>query len=177
MTEAERLLTESADMKEITHTFTYLAYDNEAGLPEEYRELLERARESCSSSHAPYSHYHVGAAIRMENGTVVTGSNQENMSFPAGTCAERTALFAAVSAFPAVPVRTIAITAKSDSFPVTEPVPPCGICRQALLEYELKFHRKIEIILAGETGKVVVIGSVNDLLPLAFVEKGLMKKK
>ncbi len=176
MTEAEQSLNDPADMKEITHTFTYRAYENAAGLPGEFRELLERARESCATSHAPYSHYHVGAAIRMENGAVVAGSNQENMSFPAGTCAERAALFAAVSAFPDIPVMTIAITAKSDAFPVTEPVTPCGICRQALLEYELKFHRKIEIILAGETGKVFVIGSVNDLLPLAFVEKGLMKK-
>jgi cytidine deaminase len=163
-------------MKEITHTFQYQSFESGDALPAAYRELLERARQSCSSSHAPYSRYHVGAAILMENGSVITGSNQENMSFPAGTCAERSALFAAVSAFPDVPLKAIAITATSDSFPVTEPVPPCGICRQALLEYEIKFGNRIGIILAGETGRALLINSVSDLLPLAFIEKGLMKK-
>jgi len=164
-------------MKEITHTLSYRMYESDEELPGRYPDLMGRARASCSSSHAPYSHYHVGAAILMENGKVITGSNQENMSFPAGTCAERAALFAAASAFPDDPPKAIAITARSASFPVTAPVPPCGICRQALLEYEIKFGSKIEVILAGETGPVLLISSVNDLLPLAFVEKGLMKNQ
>jgi cytidine deaminase len=113
----------------------------------------------------------------MADGSVITGSNQENMSFPAGICAERAALFAAASKFPEIPVKSIAISARSDLFPVTEPVPPCGICRQAILEYELKFQNKIQMVLAGEKGKVYVIDGVQSLLPLAFVEKGLMKKK
>ena len=170
-------MTDTIKMKEITHPFSYREFASDSELSDHHRELLDRARASCSSSYAPYSHYHVGAAILMGNDKVITGSNQENMSFPAGTCAERAALFAAASAFPDVALKAIAITARSGSFPVTEPVPPCGICRQALLEYEMKFGEKIEVILSGESGKVLLIGSVNDLLPLAFVEKGLMKKQ
>ena len=164
-------------MQEITNSFRYRVYDSEDGLTGENLELLKNARDACATSHAPYSRYHVGAAVRMSNGSVFTGSNQENMSFPAGICAERVALFAAASRFPGIPVKTIAISAKSDLFPVTDPVSPCGICRQAILEYELKFDNKIELVLTGEKGKVFVIESAQNLLPLAFVEKNLMKKK
>jgi len=164
-------------MQLITNSFNYIEYASEAELVNEYRDLLNNARIASISSHAPYSHYHVGAAVQMADGSIITGSNQENMSFPAGICAERVALFAAASKFPEMAIKSIAISAKSDSFPVVEPVPPCGICRQAILEYELKFQNKIQMILAGEKGKVFVIEGIQNLLPLAFVEKGLTKKK
>jgi len=164
-------------MRQITKSFNFIEYESEAEIDKVSRELLNNARAASSSSHAPYSQYFVGAAVQMADGSVVTGSNQENMSFPAGICAERVALFAATSKFPEIPVQSIAISARSDSFPVTDPVPPCGICRQAILEYELKFRNKIRIILAGEQGKVFVIDGIHNLLPLAFVEKGLNKKK
>jgi cytidine deaminase len=97
------------------------------------------------------------------------------MSFPAGSCAERVAVFTAAASYPDVPMEALAISAKADSFEVTDPVPPCGICRQAILEYEIKFNNKIRLILGGQNGHVFVIEGMGTLLPLAFIEKGLKK--
>ena len=163
-------------MQKITHNFDYKVYHSPTELPDPDRELLDKARQAVSSSHAPYSCYHVGAAARLANGQVFPGSNQENMSFPAGLCAERVAVFAAVSACPGVPIEAIAITAVADAFEVSEPVPPCGMCRQAIVEYEMKFGNKIRLILAGQTGKVFVIEGMETLLPLTFHETGLKKR-
>jgi len=163
-------------MKTITHSFNYQIFDSETELPPDDRILLADARDAISSSYSPYSQYHVGAAVRMQNGEIVRGSNQENASFPAGSCAERVALFAAASAFPGNPVEAIAITAKSAAFPVLEPVTPCGICRQALVEFELRFQHNIRLILSGEKGRIFIIDGIQALLPLAFMEKKLMKK-
>lgn len=162
-------------MKQVTHSFDYDVYDSEQELPAPDRELLQQARQAVAGSHAPYSHYHVGAAVRLVNGRVITGSNQENMSFPAGLCAERVAVFAAASAYPEAAIDAIAITAVSDEFDVTEPVPPCGVCRQAIVEYEMKFSNRIRIILAGRTGQVFIFHGMSTLLPLAFHEAGLAK--
>jgi cytidine deaminase len=162
-------------MKQITHSFDYQIFDSARELHITDRELLDKAKEAISGSYAPYSHYHVGAAVILANGQVITGSNQENMSFPAGLCAERVAVFAAASKFPDVPVAAIAISAMSEEFEVSEPVPPCGMCRQAIVEYEMKFNNKIRIILGGQNGKVFVFHGMGTLLPLAFNEKGLAK--
>ncbi len=162
-------------MKQITHSFDYQVFDSANELQTDDRELLQKAREAVSGSYAPYSRYHVGAAVKLANGIVFTGSNQENMSFPAGLCAERVAVFAAASNYPDVPVETVAITAIADEFEVSDPVPPCGMCRQAFMEYEMKFQHKIRIILGGHTGEVFVLHGMGSLLPLAFQEKGLAK--
>jgi cytidine deaminase len=162
-------------MKQVTHSFDYQVYDSATELQTADRELLTSAKEAIAGSYAPYSHYHVGAAVRLANGTIVKGSNQENMSFPAGLCAERVAVFAAASEFPRVQVAAIAISAQSDDFDVNEPVPPCGMCRQAIMEYEIKFGNRIRLILGGRTGQVFVFNGMGSLLPLAFVEKGLAK--
>ena len=162
-------------MKQITHTFDYQIFDSALELQSSDRELLDKAKEAVSGSYAPYSHYHVGAAVKLANGHIIIGSNQENMSFPAGLCAERVAVFAAASNFPEVPIASIAISAISDDFEVDEPVPPCGVCRQAIVEYEMKFNNKIRIVLGGQTGKVFVFQGMGSLLPLAFNEKGLAK--
>jgi len=164
-------------MQQITNSFNYLQYESEAEMAEEHQNLLKFAREACASSYAPYSHYHVGAAVQMTDNSIITGSNQENMSFPAGICAERVALYAATAKFPDIPIKSIAISARSDLFPVIKPVSPCGICRQAILEYELKFQVGIQLILAGQNGQVILIDGIQNLLPLAFVEKGLLRKK
>ena len=162
-------------MNEITYSFNYLVYNSMEELALADRELLEKAKEATHSSYAPYSHYHVGAAVRLANGIIYSGSNQENMSFPAGSCAERVAVFTAAASYPDVPMEALAISAKADSFEVTDPVPPCGICRQAILEYEMKFNNKIRLILGGQNGHVFVIEGMGTLLPLAFIEKGLKK--
>jgi cytidine deaminase len=169
------LMNKPPSMKEITHSFTYQTYISAAELAIADRELLERAHETTYSSYAPYSNYHVGAAVRLANGMIFTGSNQENMAFPAGLCAERVAVFAAASAFPEVPFAAIAVTARAESFEVSDPVSPCGMCRQAIVEYELKFGNKIRVILGGNSGPVYIIQGMGTLLPLAFIEKGLKK--
>lgn len=160
-------------MKQITHSFNYEVYDSAAELRKDDLALLQKAKEAISGSYAPYSRYHVGAAVRLANGMVFTGSNQENMSFPAGLCAERVAVFAAASNFPDVPVTALAISAASDKFEVADPVPPCGMCRQAIVEYEMKFNSAIRIILGGHSGKIHTFNSMGTLLPLAFQENGL----
>ena len=162
-------------MKKVTHTFAYQVYDSATELSETDRELLDKAKQAVSSSHAPYSRYHVGAAVRMANGHIFSGSNQENMSFPAGLCAERVAVFAAVSSYPDVPIAAIAITATAEAFEVSEPVSPCGMCRQAIVEYEMKFGNKIRLILGGHSGEVYIIDGMETLLPLSFHEDGLAK--
>ncbi len=160
----------------VTQSIEYQAFTNATELAPADRELLDRARKAVSTSHAPYSRYHVGAAVRLANGNIVTGSNQENMSFPAGLCAERVAVFAAVSNYPGVPVASIAITATADAFEVNRPVPPCGMCRQAIVEFEMKYGNKIRLILGGQTGEVFVVHGMETLLPLTFHEDGLAKK-
>lgn len=162
-------------MKQITHSFEYQVFDSDQTLNEMDLTLLRQAKASLPSSYAPYSHYHVGAAVRLENGAIVTGSNQENMSFPAGLCAERVAVFAAASQYPGIAIEALAITASAEAFEVREPVPPCGMCRQAIVEYEMKFQKKIRIILGGASGSVYVIEGMQTLLPLTFIEKSLMK--
>jgi cytidine deaminase len=162
-------------MEQKNLSFSYLEYDSMEELPSSDRELLEHAKKAVNSAYAPYSHYRVGAAVRMGNGNIISGSNQENMAFPSGLCAERVALFAAASANPGASVDAIAITSSSLQFPVEKPVTPCGACRQAIIEYEMLSHKKIRIILMGETGKVLAIDGMDALLPLSFKEEGLKK--
>jgi len=156
-------------------SFPYLEYESIEELSQSDRELMELARIAVDSAYAPYSHYKVGAAVRMKNGNIITGSNQENMAFPSGLCAERVALFAAVAANPGIPVMAIAVTSKSLQFPVNKPVTPCGSCRQAMIEYEMQQKQNIRIILQGDTGKIFVINSIESMLPLSFHENGLKK--
>jgi cytidine deaminase len=159
-----------------TIPFTYQEYNSPEELQAPDRDLLERAKQALSHAYAPYSQYQVGSAVLLGNGEVVTGNNQENMAFPSGLCAERVAIYAASANWPGVPVKTIAISAHSKKFPVTDPVPPCGSCRQAMIEYEMLQKENIRVILQGDSGKVFVIGSIESLLPLSFRENGLKKK-
>lgn len=143
-------------------------YDDRNELPEWISKLLAQAEEAATRAYAPYSHFQVGAAVQMDNGEVITGSNQENAVFPCGLCAERTAAFAASAKYPDVPFKAIAITAINPEAPLAKPVSPCGSCRQALYEYEQKFNNHMEVILAGQSGPVFVFHSVEDLLPYTF---------
>jgi cytidine deaminase len=153
----------------------YCEYDSPTELPEADQDLLKLAKSVLDSAYAPYSNYYVGAAVLLENGKTFTGNNQENMAFPSSLCAERVALYAAAANNPGIAVSAIAITARSRSFPVVEPVPPCGSCRQSLIEYEMLSNKRIRVILMGETGKVIVIEGIDRLLPLSFREDGLKK--
>ena len=129
---------------------------------------MEQAIEAREKSYSPYSQFKVGAAILLDNGEVVTGSNQENASYPAGLCAERTAIFYAGAKYPKAKILKMALTARSENHQMEVPTPPCGSCRQAIAEYEVKQEQPIEIFFMGEKGKVVKSNSISDLLPLIF---------
>lgn len=139
-------------------------------LTQEERSLVDLAKEATYRSYAPYSKFYVGAAIRLSNGEIVTGANQENAAFPSGTCAERTAAYYAHSAYPNARFEAIAIAARGacGEF-LTNPISPCGACRQALLEYEKLAGSDIKVLLVGR-GRVYIIPSIKALLPLAFVD-------
>jgi cytidine deaminase len=137
-----------------------------SGLPAEYRELAAASFEATRTAYAPYSTFHVGAAVLLENGVIVKGSNQENAAYPSGLCAERVAVFYAGAQYPEVAVRAIAISAQTQGRQV-ERISPCGACRQVLLEAEIRSKQPIRILLCGPE-RVYVAGSAADLLPLSF---------
>lgn len=144
-------------------TIEFEEWEQDWQLPESDYQLLEKAREAASTAYSPYSKFKVGAAILLENGEIVQGSNQENSSYPVGTCAERAALFYASARYPGVKMLAIAVSAETG-----EPVPPCGMCRQALLEYETIQQSDIPVIMGGRTGKIWKTSSIHALLPLQF---------
>lgn len=140
----------------------------EAELDEQETRLLGEAKAASLRSYAPYSHFSVGAAALLADGTIVAGSNQENSAFPSGLCAERTAIFYANSRYPEQPVVALCIVARDSSGRFTElPITPCGACRQVLSETEERFAQPIRILLYGTRG-IHIVGSVRDLLPLHF---------
>lgn len=139
-------------------------------LSTEDRQLVEQAIEATRRSYAPYSHFHVGAAVRLENGEIVIGCNQENAAYPSGLCAERTALFAAGALYPDVPVRVLAVAARGTDGEMTEePTGPCGSCRQVIIESETRAKHPIRILLYGRRC-VYIIDGIRQLMPLTFSE-------
>ena len=153
--------------------FFYEVYDSIEELPIDEASLLIKAKEITSNAYAPYSRFYVGAAAQLQNGQIVTGSNQENASYPVGICAERVLLSSASSQYPNVPIQVIAISYQSDDVASDHPVAPCGICRQSLLEYEQRLHHPIKLILGGMKGKIFVIEKTSQLLPLGFTSDEL----
>lgn len=133
------------------------------------KELVERAIAATQNSYANYSHFYVGAAVRLANGCIVIGANQENAAFPSGLCAERSAIFAAQSQVPDQAITTLAIAARNDNGMMAKPISPCGACRQVILEMEDRYQHPVRILLYGTNG-IYVIRSVKDLLPLTFVD-------
>ena len=146
----------------------YSEYGSDGELPEPDRALLEMARKTTATAYAPYSHFRVGAAARLVNGATVTGTNQENASYPAGICAERTLLSVAATQYPGVAIETLAISYDNEYGASDRPIAPCGICRQSLQEFEQRTGSAMRIVLAGQTGKVVVLNQSGILLPFAF---------
>jgi cytidine deaminase len=139
-------------------------------LSAEEKHLIELAIEATSRSYAPYSKFHVGAAVRLDNGVEIIGCNQENAAYPSGLCAERTALFAAGAQYPDVPVRMLAIAARGTHGELEdEPVPPCGSCRQVMIESETRANAPMRILLYGKK-YVYVIDGIRKLMPLTFSE-------
>lgn len=160
-------------MKEITINTRFTVYDSLDLLPSEIQSLMLQAVEVRKNAYAPYSHFRVGAAILLDNGKIVLGSNQENAAYPSGLCAERVAIFQAGAIFPEAKIVKLAITAASDTNPTTSPIPPCGACRQSIAEYEFKQEIPIEVYFMGETGEVYLSNSIANLLPLSFDKSSL----
>ncbi|MFZ4783888.1 MAG: cytidine deaminase [Flavobacteriales bacterium] len=144
-------------------------------LPEVDRTLLEHAHIARNDAYSPYSRFKVGAALLLSDGTIVKGNNQENMAYPSGLCAERVAMFWAGANHSNKKILAIAITASSVDFTTNQPVTPCGACRQAMLEYEIKQLSPIKIIMQGAEGEIIIVDQIRDLLPLYFHEKRLGK--
>lgn len=137
-------------------------------LDKDLQRLVEEAKHQTDSAYCPYSNFSVGAAVLLDNGVIVGGNNQENIAYPSGLCAERTAMFYANSQYPDHKPTAIAIAAKNGGQFLDKPICPCGGCRQALLEAELRYKSPIRVILYG-TQDTLVIDSIADMLPFAFV--------
>ncbi|RXR34889.1 cytidine deaminase [Flavobacterium piscinae] len=155
-------------MKKVTITTEFSVFENKEQLPSEIKDLMEMAIEVRKKAYAPYSKFKVGAAILLDNGKIVLGSNQENAAYPSGLCAERVAIFQAGAIYPDAKILKLAISATSDEKPVTSPIPPCGSCRQSIAEYEFKQKTPIEIFFMGESGEIYKSDSLTNLLPLVF---------
>jgi len=156
-----------------------------SGLDPEDAALFKEALKAMESAYAPYSHFSVGAAVALENGVTVRGSNQENIAYPSGLCAERVAVFAAASAHPGVKMRAIAVAARfkgtdNSISPISadgsDRVTPCGACRQVIMEYERLLGQPIRIITGGADGSIIVLDSAETLLPLVFFSEALTKQ-
>ena len=155
-------------MKWITNQYQYQLFDSDEELEIVDRKLLAHAREMTGKSYAPYSNFHVGAAVLLEDGTIVGGANQENASFPLCICAEQTALSHCGANHGEKSILKMAITVFSPNKKVDKPVSPCGACRQIILEYENRQEKPIDIILQGSEGAIFVFHGIKHLLPLSF---------
>jgi len=136
-------------------------------LNEEDKSLIDQAKEATKRSYSPYSKFAVGAAALLSDGTVVTGNNQENAAYPSGLCAERTTLFYANSRYPEQAVNKLAVAARTEKDFIDNPIPPCGACRQVVLEVEKRYNQPIQILLYGKK-EIYIIEGIRDLLPLSF---------
>lgn len=141
-------------------------------LSDSEQELVRSAIKATHNAYANYSRFYVGAALRLANGQIVIGANQENAAFPSGLCAERSAIFAAQSQQPEQPITTLAIAASNDEGLLKDPITPCGACRQVILEMEDRYKRPVRILLFGARA-VYAVNSVKDLLPLSFVDANM----
>lgn len=159
-------------MKKLDIILKVYEYQNINELDEQDKDLVNQAIKAAGAAYAPYSNFHVGAAVLLDNGKIITGNNQENAAYPSGLCAERVALFAANAQYPDVPVVAMAIVAMKDGKVTDSAVTPCGACRQVMIETEVRFDRPIKVILYGAKN-ILVVDSVHELLPLSFTSSKL----
>ena len=155
-------------MQELKIESTLYVFDSLQDVPEDIKNLMNHAIKARDNAYAPYSKFNVGATILLDNGEIISGSNQENASYPSGLCAERTAIYYAGAKYPNSKMLKMVITATSQIKPTKSPIPPCGACRQAISEYEVNQKTPIEIYFMGETGKVIKSDSIANLLPFVF---------
>ncbi|MFT5777269.1 MAG: cytidine deaminase [Crocinitomicaceae bacterium] len=149
-------------------SITYERFEHWNELADSDQKLVEMAYAISKTAYAPYSKFHVGASLLLSNGEIITGSNQENIAYPSGLCAERVALFYAGANYPNEKVDTLCVVAKGDLLPLDKILSPCGACRQVLLETETRQNKDYRVILVSQNGVSIVINAAKDLLPLAF---------
>jgi len=160
-------------MKDIIITTQFSVFDSIQELPADVQNLMEQAVAVRKNAYAPYSKFRVGAALLLDNGKIILGSNQENAAYPSGLCAERVAIFHSGALYPEAKILKMAISAASDTNKTTAPIPPCGSCRQSIAEYEIKQETPIEIYFMGEIGLIYKSASLKNLLPFMFDKKFL----
>jgi len=151
----------------------YDSYASKTELSDEDQNLIERAQEILEKAYAIYSGFHVGAALLLESGEIITGNNQENIAYPSSLCAERVALYFCKAHHPDAVVKKIAIMARSNKGELLEVISPCGACRQVMSEYERNQQNPMKVLLKGEGESIIVFDSVGDLLPFSFNTKVL----
>jgi len=164
-------------MEEIIKTVVVKKFTELSELGETDMALLKHAKEAVHTSYAPYSKFHVGCAVLLENGKIILGSNQENIAYPSGLCAERVAIFHAGVQYPDVAVTAMAITVKAEDYVVKEPITSCGACLQSMSEYEMKFKKPMRLIMQGEVGDVYIAEGIRTFLPFLFYVDELKNKK
>ncbi|MCX8481148.1 MAG: cytidine deaminase [Sediminibacterium sp.] len=163
-------------MKTLNYHFDYIEYNDIHDLDTENKTLFKYAQAAFDKSYSPYSNFKVGVATLLANQQIISGSNQENASYPVGICAERVILSSASVQFPHIPIVKMAITYFNIHGENNYPISPCGICRQSLVEHEQFFKSPIIILLGGITGKVWEIARATYLLPFGFTKEDLIKK-
>lgn len=151
-----------------THSIDYEVLENWTALPTGEQELVQKALEACDDAYAPYSQFHVGASVLLENGLILKGNNQENIAYPSGLCAERVALFYAGANYPNEAVTTLVVVAKGDLIQQDECVSPCGSCRQVIAESEFRQKSPIKLILVAQNNRTFVFEKASDLLVFPF---------
>ena len=154
-------------MSEVKITINYEEFNSASEMLPEDQQLVKAALEAQKGSYSPYSDFQVGAALRLTNGVIVKGANQENIAYPSGLCAERTAMFWAGANYPDVPFDTLAIAGSDHGVLCESPASPCGACRQVMAEYQKKHNRPLKIILVGSQ-RIRKFHCVDDLLPFIF---------
>ena len=160
-------------MNKLNLTINYESYNSVEDLNDCDKHLCSQAAVALKNSYSPYSNFKVGTAVRLSSGKIVLGSNQENVAYPSGLCAERVALFAIGAAYPGAIIESIAITAHTDNFKIMNPVTSCGACLQVMAEFELKQQQEISVLFYCLNGEILKIQGIKNLLPFVFVENRL----
>jgi cytidine deaminase len=160
-------------MQSRTISFQLEEYQSDSELAEADASLLQKARDICKQAYAPYSGFGVGAVALLANNEIISGTNQENASYPVGVCAERALLATAGTLYPGIPIVKMALSYEAGTQPANGPITPCGMCRQALKEFEMRTGSPVCLIMSGQEGPVWIIRESKNLLPLAFGKRDL----
>ncbi|MBT1702805.1 cytidine deaminase [Chryseosolibacter indicus] len=151
----------------------FVIYKSLQDLDEQAQELIQKAKQATDNAYAPYSNFFVGAALLLEDGSIVTGTNQENAAYPSGMCAERVALYSAISQNPQAVIKRMAVVARKKDFDALTPATSCGQCRQVMLEFEFRQHKPYEILMQNQERQWVKASSARSLLPFCFTNESL----